>query len=1265
MKFVWYRLKIPFFSLIALLLIILAVLGSNLSLLIFQQLAPKLIPGLSVARIDGNLWQGFQIHQLSYQQTGIKLQADSVSSQLDWRCLQRAELCLGHLYLKDVYLSQQPVNGNTTTLDQATLQAQSETSTATATTTEAAGFMLQAPLPIRIQDIQLSQIHLQTAQMALKLAAGSSSLAWRADQMQLGQSQFDELQLTLAASQASVTQDDAWQVPVLSQLKLPLWLQISTLQLRNSRLQLPDQAAIELQQLKLSAAFTPTHWQLQLPEFKLSQPTLQLQANLTLTPDIATASLGLLGQQAKINASIQGLAADAIPDQQLAITLAGPLSALALELQLSGKQQASAQGTFNLQDPQLPFSLQLQSELLSWPLQQPTYQASHIQLAVQGDVSQLTFKGALNSQVTDFPNSQLQFTLAWQTNTEQLSVEQLVLQTLGGDIRATGSYLLSQQQLQASVALSALQPGLFWPDYPGRLSGQLALNAHLKPSLQLEFPLLQLAGTLRDLPLQLNGQLALQQDQQQQDQQQHYQLQTTGLTLQHGPNQLQLSGSLAEQWQAKVQLNIADLSQSLPQSEGQISGSIALSGNATSPDVQLSLQGNGLNYLDDYVLDDFQLQGQLKSLGQADSQLSLHLGKGQAPGLQLQQLDWQLAGTLQAHQSHLLLESHQLQAAIATEGSWQQQQWQATWQEVRLKSDVGDWSLQQPLRTRWSMPQQTLDVAASCWRDAAAEICLDAAKAISTRQGELNLQLRQFELAALDALLPTEQSLAGQVQGDIFLRWQAGKAPTAKLQLSGATGVLKLQSYSLLEIPWQQLDLSLSLAEQSLSGQLALQLAKESSAAVNIQLTDLQSADKLLDASIQLKQFDLAFLKPLLNDFTQFDGMIGADIRAKGRLSKPALYGRFALERMTLSGKQAPVELLSSKLELLLDGYQATMNGLWQTPQGPLALSGQAHWLVPEQWFAELNLKGNELALNLPDTQLTFSPDLQFTAGPERGSLNGSVTVPAGLIKLNALPENAIRVSDDEIVLTSNTDVPAVLKHWQLSSDVRLLLGEDVKLAAFGLNTRLQGQLRIRQQGGAPTVHGQVNLQNGTFRAYGQDLQIRSGKLSFNGPADQPLMAIEAIRNPEKTEDDVIAGLRVNGLVDNPVVEVFSTPAKPQANALAYLLLGRDMNSSGGDKSMTTGLIGLGIATSGNLVGQIGNAFGLKELSLDTVGSGNNSKVTVSGYLSPRLQIKYGVGIFDQFGEFTLRYRLMRKLYLEAVRGLNNSVDILYKVEFD
>lgn len=60
----------------------------------------------------------------------------------------------------------------------------------------------------------------------------------------------------------------------------------------------------------------------------------------------------------------------------------------------------------------------------------------------------------------------------------------------------------------------------------------------------------------------------------------------------------------------------------------------------------------------------------------------------------------------------------------------------------------------------------------------------------------------------------------------------------------------------------------------------------------------------------------------------------------------------------------------------------------------------------------------------------------------------------------------------------------------------------------------------------------------------------------FSGPPDQPLLNIEAIRNPESTEDDVTAGVRVTGTADAPKLEVFSDPAKSQQEALSYLLRG-------------------------------------------------------------------------------------------------------------
>lgn len=97
---------------------------------------------------------------------------------------------------------------------------------------------------------------------------------------------------------------------------------------------------------------------------------------------------------------------------------------------------------------------------------------------------------------------------------------------------------------------------------------------------------------------------------------------------------------------------------------------------------------------------------------------------------------------------------------------------------------------------------------------------------------------------------------------------------------------------------------------------------------------------------------------------------------------------------------------------------------------------------------------------------------------------------------------------------------------------------------------------------------------------------------------------------------------------------------------------------------MTSALVGLGVAQSGQVVGKIGEAFGVSDLALDTQGAGDESQVVVSGYVLPGLQVRYGIGIFDSLATLTLRYRLMPRLYLEAVSGLDQALNVLYQFEF-
>ncbi|RMD78425.1 MAG: hypothetical protein D6809_05850 [Gammaproteobacteria bacterium] len=50
-------------------------------------------------------------------------------------------------------------------------------------------------------------------------------------------------------------------------------------------------------------------------------------------------------------------------------------------------------------------------------------------------------------------------------------------------------------------------------------------------------------------------------------------------------------------------------------------------------------------------------------------------------------------------------------------------------------------------------------------------------------------------------------------------------------------------------------------------------------------------------------------------------------------------------------------------------------------------------------------------------------------------------------------------------------------------------------------------------------------------------------------------------------------------------------------------------------------------------------------------------------YLSPRLYVSYGVGLFERFNAFVLRYRLSTLWSLEARSGLQSGADLLYELE--
>jgi len=120
------------------------------------------------------------------------------------------------------------------------------------------------------------------------------------------------------------------------------------------------------------------------------------------------------------------------------------------------------------------------------------------------------------------------------------------------------------------------------------------------------------------------------------------------------------------------------------------------------------------------------------------------------------------------------------------------------------------------------------------------------------------------------------------------------------------------------------------------------------------------------------------------------------------------------------------------------------------------------------------------------------------------------------------------------------------------------------------------------------------------------------------------------------------------------------------ADALSYLVIGRPLNqateSEGGELSGAAVALGLRQAT--RLTEQIGQAVGLDQLSL--TGDGGETTALVAGkQINSRLYARYAYGVFSRLGTLVLRYKLSRRVALEAGAGETQSIDVLYSVEKD
>ncbi len=824
---------------------------------------------------------------------------------------------------------------------------------------------------------------------------------------------------------------------------------------------------------------------------------------------------------------------------------------------------------------------------------------------------------------------------------------------------------------QGALVLGDFETAWLLPAWPGRFTGHLAGHGRWgSQHREVNIEDSHLNGSLRDQPVVMDGALAVV-------------LPpagsanvwpkawTPGLKLAWGDNQLMLTGGLREQgWNLATHFQLNEMTVLDPRLQGKVEGVLALEGEERQPDIRADLLAEkaGMASLHARSL---QLQVNLPALGETAGTVALR-AEGITSGTRdLGQLALDLNGTQAEHQLKWeVITDHALSNGLLS-GHFDAQtlDWNGRMESGQFSLPELDWHLADAFALGWQKEQQQLLLAPHCWVSGEARLCNEEDLLIGP-SGNVRLRLEGLQAERLASLLPQGLLASGLIKGHVTGGWEAGQPAQLVAVLSAEAGALTLardEPLPPLVLPYEHLGLQAEAGTDKVD--LRFDLASGTVGQGNIRASiHPYGEEKPVDGTVALQGLRLDVLQPFFPALSTLAGTVSANGRIEGTLQKPQYWGDVQLAQGEVGLHRLPVNMHDITARMDVRGHAAAISGTMKSGEGSATLAGDADW--QGQPRLDLTLKGQRFELRQqPQLLAEIDPDLALKVIPGQVDLTGSIRVPMARLNIKQLEGGAVGLSPDVVIVNDEGELQSqttrMVANWLINADISVRLGDDVFFHGYGVNGRLMGALRLRQQGKKGLeASGEVELdKDARYDAYGQRLLIRRGRLIFAGNLTQPGLDVEAVREV----DSEVVGVRVAGRVNTPEVSFFAdNGGLSQEEILSYLVLGRPLDQQGGENNLSAAAaaIKLGATGGAGLTTKIGESFGITDLAVDAEGSGDDTQVTVSGYLSPKLYLRYGVGIFTPVNTATLRYKISSKVYLEAVSSLESAIDLFYTLRF-
>lgn len=954
-------------------------------------------------------------------------------------------------------------------------------------------------------------------------------------------------------------------------------------------------------------------------------------------------------------------------------------------------------------------------------------------LRTQGTPDDLGLFAAAHITATPTPDIALETDLNLRAylRGSQLAVEELALRTQNGLLAVEGNVNWSDglmvdmrydmNDLAPDSYIANLPPELTLRDFTSRGEFQLQQLPADGAPLQIAFATPLISARVNDYELTGSGGFSYDGSAWQLD----------ALSLQSGNNQLTLDAVLdaAQNIQASLSVDAPALDAVYPGLSGRIAGTADISGALDNTVIDVDLTASDIT-LGEIAIPQITVRGQNRA-GMNELEItgnSIRFPAGERTET-INSLMLRLRGQPEAHSLLLLADSSLMRLRINADGGLTEGRWQGRLLSSEVDSDYGLW--QQSESSALTLAAGNLALDTLCWQMVDTRLCVDAALA-DNNQLEASLALTDFPLTVfnlpqseqtiareaevafhagnaarenlrLPYTLPADMALLGELtlqasvsgpiddvsalqinidaagnNGHFYIR---GNAPStdatddSDAAFDPAALIPVINHFS-----WPDLRLSANQSNgiwQASSRINFLQDNPDSTAAAMRGSVDAQARmdqDQQLQGELRLDFDDLGWLEGIVPQLSNVTGELTGRMNLAGTAQAPQISGDVVL---TGAGLNVPALGLDVRaLETTLssnDAQRFVITGYAESGDGSLNFSSEIDRPFTADRQIDLRVAGDNFSIaDLPELRLSITPDLRLQGGQQGINLSGRLFVPHLNAEIVTLPESAVDVSSDAIIIqpedgpqvrNAALTEPTALAGVPLSGDIRLELGNDVRVSGFGLNAQLRGQLDINQRPNAtPLTYGELEVVEGSFATYGRTLTIEQGKLQFMGSYDNPAIDIRAVRVVENMR----VGVQMNGTIRNINSSLFSTPSMADGDILAVMITGRPIAEIGTQQDGNA-LIGaittLGINQGQGLTNQIQGQLGLDTFSINSTGDVNDSSLMLGKYITPRIFIRYAVGLFETENSLAIDYTVNDRVKLEATSGQSQSIDLTYTVE--